>query len=37
LGISDLINVSVMRRLDISEIASTDTGFDEVSGIKRVF
>ncbi|RLG52205.1 MAG: hypothetical protein DRO00_06005 [Thermoproteota archaeon] len=37
LGISDLINISVMRRLDISEIASTDRGFDEISGIKRVF
>ncbi len=37
LGISDLINLSVMKRLGISEIASSDKGFDSVPGLNRIF
>jgi len=37
LGVSDLINLSVMRRLGIFEIISSDKGFDRVPGVKRVF
>ena len=35
LGISDLINVSIMRRMNISEIYTTDTGY-ETAGVKVV-
>lgn len=37
LGISDLINLSIMRRLRIGEIYSLDKGFDKVPDVKRVF
>ncbi|MEM5853780.1 MAG: PIN domain-containing protein, partial [Candidatus Aenigmatarchaeota archaeon] len=37
LGISDLINLSIMRRLGIREIYSLDKGFDDIPDIKRVF
>ncbi|MEQ9715791.1 MAG: hypothetical protein ABGF52_09695, partial [Candidatus Asgardarchaeum sp.] len=36
LGISDLINLSVMKRLKIREIYSTDTRFKD-AGIKVIF
>jgi len=35
LGISDLINVSIMRRMDIIEIYTKDTGY-ETAGVKVV-
>ncbi|MEM2661395.1 MAG: hypothetical protein QXS74_08765, partial [Nitrososphaeria archaeon] len=34
---SDLINLSIMRRLGIREIYSLDKGFDDIPDIKRVF
>lgn len=37
LGISDLINLSIMERHGVHEIYSLDKGFDEVPAIKRVF
>ena len=37
LGISDLINLSVMKRYGVQEIYSTDKGFDHVPLVKRVF
>jgi len=37
LGISDLINYSIMKRYDIHEIYSTDKGLDKVPEVKRVF
>lgn len=37
LGISDLINLSIMRRLRIREIYSLDKGFDDVPDVRRVF
>jgi predicted nucleic acid-binding protein len=37
LGISDLINLSVMNRYGVREIYSTDKGFDKISSIKRIF
>ncbi|MBS7656273.1 type II toxin-antitoxin system VapC family toxin [Candidatus Bathyarchaeota archaeon] len=37
LGISDLINLSVMKRYGVNEIYSLDKGFDNVPFIKRVF
>ncbi|MGB9727591.1 MAG: type II toxin-antitoxin system VapC family toxin, partial [Nitrososphaeria archaeon] len=37
LGISDLINLGVMKRLNIKEIVSSDRGFDMVPEVKRVF
>ncbi len=37
LGISDLINLSIMRRLGIREVYSLDKGFDDVPDLKRVF
>ena len=37
LGISDLINLSIMRRHGVSEIYSTDRGFEHVPTVKRVF
>ena len=37
LGISDLINLSIMRRHGVSEIYSTDRGFEHVPTVKRIF
>ena len=37
LGISDLININLMKRLDIDVIATPDKGFDKYPGIKRLF
>ncbi|MCX8188930.1 MAG: hypothetical protein N3F64_04405 [Nitrososphaeria archaeon] len=37
LGLSDLINLGVIKRLKIDVIVSSDKGFDKVPGIKRVF
>ena len=37
LGISDLINLSIMKRHGINEIYTTDKGFEKVPTIKRVF
>jgi len=37
LGISDIINLSIMRRHGVNEIYSTDKGFDQVPSVKRVF
>ncbi|RLE99328.1 MAG: hypothetical protein DRJ63_05725 [Thermoprotei archaeon] len=37
LGISDLINLNLMKRLGINIIVSADKGFDRYPGIKRVF
>ncbi|MBC7092247.1 MAG: type II toxin-antitoxin system VapC family toxin [Nitrososphaeria archaeon] len=37
LGISDLINLGVMKRLNIKEVVSSDRGFDTVPEVKRVF
>ncbi|MGC9086958.1 MAG: type II toxin-antitoxin system VapC family toxin [Thermoproteota archaeon] len=37
LGISDLINLSIMKRLKIREIYTLDKGFDYVPDVKRVF
>ncbi len=36
LGISDLINVAIMRRLNINEICTTDVGYKSV-GVRVVF
>lgn len=37
IGISDMINFSLMKRHGVLEIYSTDRGFDEVPSIRRVF
>jgi len=37
LGYSDLLSVRTMMRHGVSEIYSTDTGFDTVPSIRRVF
>lgn len=37
LGISDLINLSIMKRHAVNEVYSTDRGFDQVTSIRRVF
>ncbi|RLF13452.1 MAG: hypothetical protein DRJ66_07820 [Thermoprotei archaeon] len=37
LGISDLINLSVMKSYNIKVIYSTDKGFDSVPWVKRIF
>jgi len=37
LGFTDLLSVSVMRRLGLKEIYSSDTGFDSVPDVKRLF
>jgi len=37
LGISDLINLSIMEKYGVQEIYSTDKGFDQVPTVKRVF
>lgn len=37
LGVSDLINLSVMKRHGVNEIYSTDRGFDQVTSVRRVF
>ncbi|RLE68538.1 MAG: hypothetical protein DRJ34_02815 [Thermoprotei archaeon] len=37
LGISDLINLNVMKRLGINIIASSDRGFDEYPYVKRIY
>lgn len=37
LGISDLININLMKRLNIDMIATPDKGFDKYPGIKRLF
>lgn len=37
LGYTDLITLQVMKRFKITEIYSSDTGFDTVPEIKRVF
>lgn len=37
LGISDLININMMKRLNINLIATQDKGFDRYPGIRRLF
>ena len=37
LGISDLINLAVMKSFGITEIYSADRGFDKVPWIKRIY
>jgi len=37
LGISDLINLSVMKSYNINIVYSTDKGFDSVPWVKRIF
>jgi len=37
LGISDLVNLSIMKSHGVHEIYSTDKGFDRVPTVKRVF
>jgi len=37
LGFVDLLSISVMKRLGLKEIYSSDTGFDSVQGIRRLF
>jgi predicted nucleic acid-binding protein len=37
LGISDLINLSIMKKYSVHEIYSMDRGFDQVPTVKRVF
>ena len=37
LGYIDCVNLSIMNRLDIQNIYSTDKGFDGVEGIDRIF
>ena len=37
LGYIDCVNLSIMNRLDIQKIYSTDKGFDKVDGIMRIF
>jgi len=37
LGISDLINLSVMERLGIKDIVSLDKGFDSYPNVRRIF
>jgi len=36
LGISDLINLSIMKRLGVREIYSMDKGFDGIPDVKRI-
>ena len=37
LGISDLINLSIMKRYGVHEIYSSDKGFDQVPAFRRIF
>jgi len=37
LGISDLINLAVMKSYDVSQVYSADKGFDEVPWVERIF
>ena len=37
LGISDLINLAVMKSYGVSQIYSTDAGFDRVPWVRRIF
>ena len=37
LGFVDLMSLSVMKRLGLTEIYSSDTGFDSVTEVKRIF
>ncbi|RLE77075.1 MAG: hypothetical protein DRJ44_02915 [Thermoprotei archaeon] len=37
LGISDLINLAVMKSYSITEIYSSDKGFDQIPWVKRIF
>ena len=37
LGISDLINLAVMKSFGITEIYSTDRGFDKVPWVRRIY
>ena len=37
LGISDLINLAVMKSYGITEIYSSDKGFDQIPWVKRIF
>ena len=37
LGISDLINLAVMKSYGITEIYSSDKGFDKIPWIRRIF
>lgn len=37
LGFVDLVNLSVMRRRGVTEIYSSDTGFDSIPEVRRVF
>ncbi|MEM2841663.1 MAG: hypothetical protein QXN62_08920 [Candidatus Bathyarchaeia archaeon] len=37
LGISDLINLSIMKKYGVHEIYSSDKGFDKVLGFRRIF
>ncbi len=37
LGFVDLLSISIMKRLGLKEIYSSDTGFDSVQGIRRLF
>jgi len=37
LGISDLINLSIMKRYGVNEVYSTDRGFDQVPSVRRIF
>ncbi len=37
LGYTDLVTLSVMRRMHLEEIYSSDTGFDHIPGVTRLF
>ncbi|MBS7627071.1 hypothetical protein KEJ51_08600 [Candidatus Bathyarchaeota archaeon] len=37
MGISDLINLSIMKRYGVHEVYSLDKGFDKVPGFRRIF
>lgn len=37
LGFTDLLTLSVMKRLGLKEIYSSDTGFDSIPDVKRIF
>ncbi len=37
LGYTDCVNLSLMKKLGIKEIYTSDKGFDKVKGVKRVF
>lgn len=37
LGFTDLLTLSVMKKLGLKEIYSSDRGFDSVPDVKRVF